>query len=57
MKVIWRMAMSVTETMTQPQRAPDESRQRRAIKRTAWIVGAVAVAMYVLFFIRQGLWR
>jgi hypothetical protein len=32
--------------------------QRRAgIRRTAWIVGAVALAMFVLFFVKQGIWH
>ncbi len=31
------------------------SKQRRAIKRTAWIVAILALAIYLLFFLTQGL--
>ncbi|HZP66795.1 MAG TPA: hypothetical protein VFB32_10835 [Rudaea sp.] len=31
--------------------------QRRAIRRTVWITGAVALAIFVLFFVKQGLWH
>ena len=32
--------------------------QRRAgIRRTAWMVGGLALAIFVLFFLQQGIWR
>ena len=39
-----------------PQSATSDSHQRRAnARRTAWIVALVAVAIYLLFFLTQGL--
>ncbi|MGH8040836.1 MAG: hypothetical protein ACREPN_02195 [Rudaea sp.] len=38
-----------------PLPANPDSKQRRAIKRTAWIVAIVALALYLLFFLTQGL--
>jgi hypothetical protein len=35
----------------------DRQAQRAGIRRTAWIVGAVAVAVFVLFFVKQGIWH
>jgi hypothetical protein len=35
-----------------------DDRQRRAgVRRTAWIVAGVAVAMYLLFFLKQAFWH
>lgn len=34
----------------------DYDQRRAGIRRTASIVGAIAVAMFVLFFVKQGLW-
>jgi len=34
----------------------DYEQRRAGIRRTAWIVGGIAVAMFVLFFVKQGLW-
>lgn len=32
--------------------------QRRAgIRRTVWIMGGVALAIFVLFFVKQGIWH
>ena len=40
------------------QHASFDSDQRRAgIRRTAWIVGGVALAILVLFFLKQGIWH
>jgi len=37
------------------EQTPFQTDQRRAgIRRTAWIVGAIAVAIFVLFFVEQG---
>lgn len=33
----------------------DPARRRAAARRTAWIVALVAVAIYLLFFLSQGL--
>ena len=32
----------------------DPDQRRAGIRRTAWIVGAIAVAIFVLFFVEQG---
>ena len=34
----------------------DIAQRRAGIRRTAWIVGGIALAMFVLFFVKQGLW-
>ena len=40
-----------------PQHASFDSEQRRAgIRRTVWIVGAIAFASFVLFFLKQAIW-
>jgi len=40
------------------EQTPFQTDQRRAgIRRTAWIVGAIAVAIFVLFFVEQGVLR
>jgi hypothetical protein len=40
------------------QHASFDSEQRRAgIRRTAWIVAAVALSIFVLFFVKQGIWH
>jgi type VI protein secretion system component VasF len=31
--------------------------QRRGIRRTVWIMAAVALTMFVLFFVQQAFWR
>ena len=36
--------------------ALDEQR-RAAIRRTVWIVGGIALAIFVLFFIKQFFWH
>ncbi len=49
---------TTTRKMTNSEHANLNSDQRRAgIRRTAWIVGAVALAMFVLFFVKQGIWH
>jgi hypothetical protein len=42
-----------------PQHASLEREQRRraGVRRTAWIVAAIALAVYVLFFVQQLVWR
>jgi len=35
----------------------DSDQRRAGIRRTAWIVGGMALAMFVLFFIKQGIWH
>jgi len=34
----------------------DVDQRRAGVRRTAWIVGVVAVAILVLFFLKQGVW-
>ncbi len=36
----------------------DLDQQRRAgVRRTVWITGVVAALVFVLFFVKQGLWH
>ena len=35
----------------------DPDQRRAGIRRTAWIVGSIAFAIFVLFFLQQGIWR
>ena len=40
------------------QHANFDSEQRRAgIRRTVWIVGGIALAILVLFFLEKGIWH
>jgi hypothetical protein len=34
----------------------DPNQRRAAARRTAWIMAGVAVAIYLLFFLKQGFW-
>ena len=34
----------------------DLDQRRAGIRRTAWIVGGVALAIFLLFFLKQGIW-
>jgi hypothetical protein len=44
--------------MMNKQHASFDIEQRRAgARRTAWIVGGIALTILVLFFLRQGLWQ
>jgi len=44
--------------MTQQHASVDLERQRRAgVRRTALIAAAVAALVFVLFFVKQGLWH
>lgn len=48
--------MGTQRTGTQP--AGFDPNQRRAgVRRTAWIVGATAFMILLLFLIKQGFWR
>jgi len=35
----------------------DTDQRRAGIRRTAWVVGAFALAMFVLFFVKQAIWH
>ena len=35
----------------------DPDQRRAGIRRTVWIVGGIAFAIFVLFFLQQGIWR
>jgi len=51
-------SFDVVKNAVSQQHANPESDQRRAgIRRTAWIVGGIAIAMFVLFFVKQGIWH
>lgn len=43
--------------MTQQPTSIDLQARRAGIRRTAWIVGAIALAVFVLFFVKQGIWH
>ena len=45
-----------TERMTQQHANFDTDQRRAGIRRTVWIVGALAVAILVLFVVKQVLW-
>ena len=35
----------------------DLDQRRAGIRRTAWIVGGIAIVIFVLFFLKQGIWH
>lgn len=35
----------------------DSTQRRVGIRRTVWITAAVALTIFVLFFVKQGLWH
>lgn len=35
----------------------DIDQRRAGIRRTVWIVGGIAFAILVLFFLKQGIWH
>jgi hypothetical protein len=43
--------------MSQQQIKFDPDQRRAGIRRTAWIVGGIAFAIFVLFFVEQGVLR
>jgi len=43
--------------MSQQSDKHDPARGRARARTTAWIIGAIAIAIYVLFFIKQGILR
>jgi hypothetical protein len=53
MSFVW---MSRRAMIQQPAN-PDFDQRRAGIRRTAWIVGGIALAIFVLFFLKQGVWH
>ena len=43
--------------MNQQHASFDPDQRRAGIRRTAWIVGGIALAIFVLFFVEQGVLR
>lgn len=35
----------------------DPNQRRAAVRRTVWIMAAIALTIFVLFFLKQGLWH
>jgi hypothetical protein len=35
----------------------DPAERRAAVRRTVWIMGGIAFAIFVLFFVKQGVWH
>ena len=35
----------------------DNDQRRAGIRRTVWIVAGIALAILVLFFVKQGIWH
>ncbi|MDR3387387.1 MAG: hypothetical protein P4L92_10075 [Rudaea sp.] len=35
----------------------DPAERRAAVRRTVWIMAAIALTIFVLFFIKQGIWH
>ena len=45
-----------SQQMNQQSANFDNEQRRAGIRRTALIVGGIALAIFVLFFVKQGLW-
>jgi hypothetical protein len=43
--------------MNQQAASTNLDHRRAGIRRTAWIMAAVAVTIFVLFFVQQAFWR
>ena len=43
--------------MTDTYATANEMQRRAGIRRTVWIVGGIAFAMFVLFLVKQALWH
>lgn len=48
---------AVANDMTNSPANSDLDQRRAGIRRTAWIVGGIAFAILVLFFLKQGIWH
>jgi type VI protein secretion system component VasF len=48
---------SKQETMNQQHANFDSDQRRAGIRRTAWVVGGIALVIFVLFFVKQGVWH
>jgi type VI protein secretion system component VasF len=45
------------KTMSNQQLKFDPAERRAAVRRTVWIMAGVALAIFVLFFVKQGIWH
>ena len=43
--------------MNQQHASFDTDQRRAGIRRTVWVVGAIAFAILVLFFVKQAVWH
>ena len=51
------MAGLLKKSMTNTHANLNSEQQRAGIRRTAWIVGGIALAMFVLFIVKQLIWH
>jgi hypothetical protein len=35
----------------------DPAQRRAGVRRTVWIMASIALAIFVLFFVKQGIWH
>jgi type VI protein secretion system component VasF len=52
-----RRRKGADSTMSNQHTNSDFDQRRAGIRRTAWIVGGIAFAIFVLFFLEQGVLR
>jgi uncharacterized membrane protein len=43
--------------MSNPHANFDSNQRRAGVRRTVWVVGGFALAMFVLFFLKQAIWH
>jgi hypothetical protein len=43
--------------MTKTYATANEEQRRAGVRRTVWIVAGMALAMYLLFFLKQAFWH
>ena len=54
----WGQIWNTSKARMTNQLANFDSEQRRAgIRRTVWLVGALALAIFVLFFLKMAVWH
>jgi len=56
-RTFYVLRLTLKKLMNQPHATFDYGQRRAGIRRTVWIVGGLALAMFVLFFLKQGIWH
>jgi hypothetical protein len=54
---LFKFFVDVVKVMNQQHANFDNDQRRADIRRTAWVVGGIALAIFVLFFVKQGIWH